>query len=580
MRTRRLLSPMLVLALLAAPAAQGETAAARLAAFVSRDTKTFVWVSDRAAFLRRLRRTDIVQALSWASTAQFRRELGQFMSGLSLFLPPAVLDAAPLVLAHGEGALALSVEGFLLEKGQPRPDVLFVAEASGFEGLVEAIAALGAGESTAQDALARFSLPFAVAADPPPARLLHRGVSLVDFRTAGGHRIVLAEHQGLLVGGRTAERVTKAIDRSLRRALGSLEDSGRFAEAWRQVEPEPGSVFCYANLRHLRQEEAPLLVRHGWARSLVIEQLRDYDGIALALRCVGDRFQVRAFLEEGATRLRERQDDPQPNRPFTCLAALPRETSGCLSLWRRAEEAAALLAGLNRLAGGSLPPDALRERFAALLGADLGGALAASAGGEFALFQQVDERPGPSGLAFLLEIADPQGVSRVLADVADAHGPRKVKRTDLDGHACYEVFLRENGLLFAPAFATCGRWLVGAENAYVLRSVLRRLEKGQGPGLQAAGSWLACFDDLDRGPEEPARVLLHLQTRRALLQYLPQARMLIHSAADQQGDQEHLPLATGTITVLTDPDVQDALEGLLLRAEVVPGGLRVEIVGP
>ncbi len=576
MRTRSLASAMCAFVVLAAPATPGGTAAARLAALVSRDTKTFVWVSDRAAFLRRLRRTDIVQALSRADAAEFCGRLGEFASGLSLFLPPAVLDAAPAVLGRGEGALALSVEGFLLEKGQPRPDVLFLAEADGFEGVVEAIASAGAGESAAGAALDGFVLPFAVASAPPPVRLQHRGVSLVDFRTASGQRIVLAEHQGLLIGGQSVERVTKAIDRSLRQTLGSLEDSGRFVEAWRQVEPEPGSVFCYANLRHLRQEETPLLVRHGWARSLVIEQLRECDGVALTLRGVGGRFQARAFLEESAARLRERQDDPQPNRPFTCLPFLPRRSPGCLALWLRGGEAAAFLAGLNRFAGGSMRPEALRERFATLLGANLGGALAASAGGEFALFQPGDALAGdPSRLAFLLEASDPPGLSRVLADVAGAHGPKKVKRTDLDGHACYEVFVPGNGLLSQPAFTVSGRWLVGAVNAYVLRSTLRRLEEDEDHGIEAKGGWLACFDDLDHDLSDPARMLFVLESGYAS-QSLLWALMLMDSAADA----ELLELGSFAVAMFDDPDVRDALEGLLLRAEVVPGGLRVEFVGP
>lgn len=554
--------------------AAATSARSRLASLVSRDTRLFLRVDDRNAFLRRARRTDVARALSGDEAAFARQSLLGLTSDLSLFLPADVLDAAPRVLATGAGELALSVEGYALEGGRPRPDVLLLAEQDPSQGLVAAFVAAARAGKDAGAVAAAAVLPVDVVGRPEV--LSHRSTDLVRLRTVGGDALVIAERGGVLFGARRPEPIVAALDRMDDRHFGTLADDPRFAKAWTEVSPPPGSLFVYSNLRLLRRDEAFLRADEVVLRELFTDALAAYDALALHVRGVGGRFALRGWLEAG-TGGTGRNPLSALNAPFAAPALVDDEVTAALSCRLDAGRIGHLLAQLNPLLGGLLEAEEVEERFAEIVPPDARRALDALLGGEVMLLhtQSVHGRL-PTTLC-IVETKDPAALTRLLDRVAE-RAP-EVRAADAPAGRTWSLALTMNLHLSRPAFAVVDRWLVLGASPVALHALRERVRAGA-PMLDASEAYLAPFDGLDLPVDEPRSATLFLDTKRLG----PAASVWLQGAAPRiriaEGALETAEFLNDLLQLWDDPDVHEALHGAVVVTRSRPTGVRIDAIGP
>lgn len=553
------------------PAAEG----CEYARFVSRDTRLLLWVEDRDAFLRRTRRTAIEQAVRSAGITLDEIGAADAARQLSALVPDVALQALPDLLSRGRGSMALSIEGFVLESGVPRPDALALADVAGFEGLLPALRDLAEGKPAAA-AVRNFRLPFEVAAEPPPVAHSHRGTAIVEFRTMAGDRVAMCESAGVLMAARSPQLLMKALDRAADPSVGNLAASDRFAETWRALDPKPGALVAYANLRRMRQEEAFLLLSGTAARALVMEGLRDFDGVGLAVRGVGEEFAARVFLEKGAGRRGADSMLLRESAPFQYARLLDQRALAALAVRADAALAGGLLAAAADLAGGMRTRVSAEQAIEKLGGARKLQPLLDQLGGELALFQP-EIRTGEFAprLGFLFDVRDGAAVERWFESQ-----PRAVIRPQhAHGQKCFELLLANNGYLSAPAFAVVGDRLYGANSFLSLRDLIDPKFADLGR-LVDSEHFRAPFDRIDLDPAAPASGQLFLASPILARDYSVWAVALLQGAAMRRLAADDRDFLANLGAMLDDPDVQDALRGVAVTAATREDGVLLELVGP
>ncbi|MFG0319580.1 MAG: hypothetical protein ACF8XB_20075 [Planctomycetota bacterium JB042] len=576
MRRRLVLSLLVVSAVAAAagPAGVAAPGKSRLASFVSRDARLFLRVDDRHAFLRRARRTDISRALAGPQATFARESLLRLTSDLTLFLPPVVIDAVPAILGRGEGEVALSVEGFTLERGEPYPDVLLLADLSGFEGVVSRLRAAAHGAMDVRSVVSEFALPFD--AVERPDLLMHRGIDLVRLTTSAGAPIVLAEHRGLLLGAGRPEPIRAAIDRMDDPHFGALADDPAFARCWNELDPAPGSLFAYSNLRLLRREEAFLRAEEIVLRELFVRDLDDYDALALHVRGVGDQFELRGWLDVG-----KGKGPARPlfggDAPFRAPRVVDGEVTASLSFRLDGVRIGRLLAALNPALGGLLDADRLATRFDEIVNIRERIELASLLGGEVMLLHTRNMVGRIPTTLVLVETRDPAALRQLLDRIAE-RSPQ-VQATDAPAGRTWSLSLRLNMHLSRPAFGVVDRWLVGGANAVALHALRQGAAAGE-ERLARTEAYLAPFDRLDLGVDGPRTTTLFLDTPHlgpVASVWLQSVAPRVRVAADAMETAEFL---NDLLQLWDDPEVHEALHGTVAVTRSRPAGVRIDAVGP
>lgn len=554
----------------------------RFAQVVSRDSRMLFWIGDRAAFRRRVSRVDAVRVLGQETFPEFQEDLREIGSDLFLFLPPALFEAVPVLLARGHGEMAISIEGFSIEDGKPRPDVLMLADVRGFEGLVASLSLVAEERVLTEKIMTRFGLPQEMMAESPVLRHVVAGVSIVEFRTPGGHRIALAEKDGVLFGARTVERVAAALERATRGFGGSLGDSARFRSAWQRVDPEPGALMWYADLRRLRQDESFRMIRPGLARSLFVDTLRPYDGLACAFRGTARSFETRLFLESGRMRTPTRTRLVE-NRRLESLGLLRENTQMALIQRASPGRIGEGIASLNYLAGGLWSPEWLGREIDQRFGARFFTRLGEHLTGELATVVVEPESSGEQypRLIFLLRIDDQDRVELLFDELLlRSEQSGVLRRVQLGGGiSFYEGRLGKNGFASRPAVTLRSDWLICASNALVLRSFLRDLESDLAL-LQHSERFTAPLDRLDRSVDEALTGLLMFDSRGMSRTGAALAFGFTRSMMATQANRKVVGLSGRLIRSLFDPELSEALNNVAVLTRAVPDGVLIEATGP
>ncbi|MFH0944712.1 MAG: hypothetical protein V2A76_05895 [Planctomycetota bacterium] len=551
------------------------------ARLVSRDSKMFLWTDDRAALLRRFRRVDAFQAIRDVIPSSLEADLVGAGAGLSIFLTPEILRAIPDLLSRGQGELALSVEGYVLSQGQPCPDILVVAGADGFEGVVEEISSLAAIPPTEGAELALSRLPFRLNAGSPVKMHVHRGVTIVQFVTAGGHSLALAESAGMLYGARSYQRVEMALDRSLRRPIGSLADSVRFQHAVKRLAPEAGSLCCYADLRRLRDQRTVHLLPQGIGRDLLVDGLNGFDGVGATLRGHGGYLELRAFLERASGSLEIVPLLCGTNSVSHALPLLPAACVVSLTFRDGGDRAGGMLASLNRFLGGIWSPEVLEDYLRALAGEEVAARIASKLGAELTLTIPTGPKNGEffPRAVFMMESSDPRGLEDLLNGVVRRSSPASVRRLDLGGDAIFQVTLPRNGYFTELVLTVRDGFLIGSTRVMHLREFLGARKAGDS-GLTGAESYQRPFDLLDHPASMPVSGLLFIDSSTAAVgagNWLP-ACLRINPNFSR--NPEAVRTLTHLVTALADPDLAGSFSGILVSSQSSTDGVLIEGVGP
>ena len=571
----------LLLSLAFAQSGEGEPAAGRFASLVSRDSKLYLWTDDRSAFLRRARRVALIRELAQIAPPEFPSDLADAGSNLSMFLSTEMFLAIPSIAGRGSGELALSVEGYILDRGQTIPDILVLADATGFEGLVKRLAMLVDQPERSDSLLAPFRLPFGVNAERPVQTHVHRGVTIAQFETSGGHTVALAESGGVLYGARSSQRVEMALDRAIRKSLGSLADSVRFQVVVRQAAPKPGSLFWYADLRRMRDPRSVHLLRECAGRDLLVETLSAYDGIGLTLRGSGETFEFRAFLERAAGTRSPGQSVPRQDAPFLTPARLP-ATSVAAATWRAdAAQAGALLCSWNRYLGGVWSPEVVQEYILALLGKRETSQIAARLNGEFAVVmpQRVRASEILPRLVFMLQTDDALGLNRWLSHVAQRSSPASFRQITLGQDIYFLISLPQNGYLTELAMTVSDGWLLASPKIVHLRWFVAQQRK-QSTRLDQSEGFLRPMDRLDFKVDQPVSGLAFAagtELADGVAGWLA-AGLRVHPLL-LQNPSRALPVAR-VARLLLDPDLAASFRGLGVRCRSTPEGVLIDGSGP
>lgn len=573
----------LALVLLAIPFARAALAAdrpefGRLTGLVSRDAMMLIHVDDCAACVRRASDTAIARSLGQFDSADLGKAFRDLAASASLFLPAGVIDAAPALLVRCRGEAALSLEDFAIEDGKPTADLLFTAETKGkggIETLFPLLMRLAQGDRTARDQIAA-AIPFAIGKETP--RLSeHRGIPVVEA-TVGGVALTIAERDGILFAARSLDRVNRALDRALDPNFGSLKDSLRFREVWRDLAPQHGSLVWYANLRRMRQERAFTLVKKGRMKRFLGDRMGAFDGFLLAVRGEGDQFHLSLNLERGNA------EPGEPlllgNAPLAYSSLLAPTYAVFAARLDGAPSAGWILPAIGLSSGEEADP-AVDDFLESIGGRPALDPLLGHLRGEAAFF--LPQRPGAIDmqprLGCVLEVDDPAAMGRALDDVAArAKGkPRPIRALDLGGRPAYELRL-DAEMPLRPIFALSGKYLVGANSAPVLKRLIADLESPAKERLLASEDYLRAFDRLDRDPQEPSSGHWFVDLPKIAGD---DSTFLSLLAEHMEGLNDPLPRFLRELVVsMQEPDLQDALRGFAARAESRPSGVHIEAVGP
>jgi len=577
--SRRTVLPLLfVLAL--APIGVCGPPGSRFASLVSRDSRMYLWTDDRAAFLRRARRVGLIEELSRIAPPSLSSDLAAAGSDLSVFLAPDLLEALPAVARRGSGELALSVEGYVLERGRASPDILVLADATGFEGLVELISML-VDQPERAELLAPLRLPFRLNTKVPVRTHVHRGVAIVQFETAGGQSMALAETGGVLYGARSSQRVEMALDRALRQALGSLADSDRFQEVFRRLAPSPGSLFWYTDLRRLRDPRSVRLLRESAGKDLLVETLSAYDGIGLTLRGHGGTFEFRAFLERAAGSRSRPHPWLRPNAPLLSPVRLPKGSVAAVSLRADAAQAGTLLSSMNQMLGGAWVPNVLRDYCLAVLGEEAAAEIGARLTGEFTVVVPDGVHPGEvlPRLVFLMQTGDAPGLRRWLSGVARRSSPASFRQVALGADTYFLMPLPGNGYQTELALMVEDGWLMASTRIVHLRWFVN-LCRMQSAGLSRTERFLRPMDRLDFQTGQPVSGLLFgagPELAEGVGSWLGSGlRFHPHFGLDSARTR----FAARCVRLLLDPDLTASFQGLAVRCQSTEDGVLIDGVGP
>lgn len=551
----------------------------RLLSLLSRDARMLLWVGDREACLRRMRATPLVDVLSRLAPPELLASACTGLSHASIVLPPGVIAALPWALGIGRGEMALSVEGFVLRDGVPRPDMLWVADASGFEAIVDGIInAARRGAPIDPGVSAR--LPFALAAEPPPSVRRHRDVDIGEITTVGGARLALAHAGHLVFGARSAELIEKAIDRRSDPAWGALDDSGRLQLAWRSVSPRPGDLLGHVNLRRLRQEQTLVGLGEGTLTTSLAEQLAEFDAVTFALRGVGDGFAGRLFLEDARRRSVEPGPLMRPAAAFRFPSRLHGEACAVFASRMSARQAAARLLELAPLAGGTKTRAVLEAALDPLGGARLLAELVDPLDGELVLLQAGGVVAGEvvPRVAFLMETCGAERVRRWFDALVDRSQRRVLRRLSLGADIAWELRLPGNAYLSAPCFALVDDWLIGASSAMALRDVLQALAS-DAPALDRRPEYFAPFDRLDLDPRAPCLAVGFVDSAGLVRSLGPWLSWHYDVMVAQGTPNAVLDAIRDVIVLCDDPEVQEICSGFGYQARAVDGGVLIEAAG-
>ncbi len=551
----------------------------RLAGLVSRDCETFVWTADRAAYLRRLRATPFLKAIAEVDDDDAMDALSSIASELSQVFPAALLSGWRNLLERGAGDVALAVDGFTIGQNGAEPDVLLLADVRGLEKVVAALMRCAQSRDVGEEMLDILEVPFEL--DESPAVVsVFRGVTIVVIGIEEVGPVAFAESSGVLLASKDKKLVERAIERQLDTSVGSLRDSSRFRAVWERIEPNPGSLVWYANLRKLRQSDFARAATPGSLRAQVGEALRAFDGVGFALRGRGEALELRAFLERGAGRTQ----DPNPlfrsTERFRSLAAFPAESTCVLAMRVSGEQAAETVGTVARFIGGpgldmhvKMIGQLLRAR-----GAMPG--LLEHLDGELVLCQT---KPAVQGegiprVAFALECLDEAAVRAWFAEAVRRAGPLPIQPAKIGGLDGYSILFASPDVLLRPVFVVKDGFLFGATQAFVMRDLFR-VEGKPAVSLLERNEFLQAFDGIDHDPRQPANALLWLDGSRFMSSALTWTTCAARSMM-RRPDRERIDGVERILELLTDPDVDEALSGTAVGVTQGEDGALIVAGGP
>ncbi len=552
----------------------------RLASLVSRDAQTFVWVADRAAFLRRMRATPFWAALADLGDDDAIDDLESLATELSLVFPPGVFSRWAATLAHGSGDMALAVDGFTIASGKSEPNILLLADARGMEKLVPALVLLAQDPDEGEDALDDLELPFEIDEDARATVTTFRGVQIVQATIEDFAPVAFATANGIIFASRDQRLVERAIDRAFDATVGSLRDSARFRVVWDELKPTPGSLVWYSNLRKLRQSDMARAAAPGSLRAEFADVMRPFDGAGFTVRGRGESVDLRVFLERGAGR----QQDPNPlfrsNERFRSLALFPAESTCEFSARVTGEQAADAIGAVAEFMGGRGVEAQLDLITRSLASSGPMPSLLEHLDGEMTVAQTKAASPGESvpRVAFAVECLDAAAVDAWFQEAVRRAGPVPVRPTRVAGANGYEILFPNPEIPLRPVFVVKDGFLLGASQGFVMRDLLKSIGT-PAASLAERHDLLAAFDRVDHDVREPATALAWLDGARFTSSALTWASCAIRGAPSRAG-REALERAQAILETLMDPDVEETLKGVAVRAELRDDGVLIEAAGP
>ncbi|MBK6939319.1 MAG: hypothetical protein IPH13_03805 [Planctomycetes bacterium] len=568
----------------------------RIARLVPRDAHVVLFVDDRAAFTRRARRTDLIEAFDTVDGSLLDDCLQALEPQVRALVPLPILAEASWLFTRGSGPVALAVDGFVTTERGAEPDYLVLADAHGLTGLAATLRFLAndAKRDDAFEALEAFDLPFELDEDVDVAFTSHRGLDLIEVDDeVEGHHFAVCQVGDLVIAGKTATKVREAADRALDDSVASLAQNRRFQTFWRNAGGANGSLFCFVDLRRVRQSSGAFTVGNWAVRAALDGPFADVDGIAASLRAVGSSFECEAFLEQRsaitsdsirkpASQFRDRSGEPRAFGFHERLGARVAFVDAKLST---ATEAARALYAYGLTTGAIQLPNIVMPNPSSILG-EFGDELAPLLGGEFAVAQLAQDSGGEflPRMAFALEVKDMNALRALFERRVRRFIPPGILLRELDDiNDGYECVLAGGNVFSRPAVALRGRFMVGASSAAALRDVLRYAEAPLG----GSSEFLEAHDRLDVAADAVSTRWTYVHPRHFVESFSAWVA-LVHrwpDVLDRSGEDEDVVDSVREILeVVTewvdDPDLGDALHGSLLRFEEFDGGVRVRFVGP
>lgn len=584
------------LATISAASAAPTDALGRVARLVPRDAHVVLFVDDRAAFTRRARRTDLIEAFDTVDGSLLDDCFQALEPQMRALVPLRVLAESSWLFTRGSGPVALAVDGFTTTERGAEPDYLVIADAHGLTGLAATLRFLATDSKRddAFEALEAFDLPFELDEDVDVAFTSHRGLDLVEVDDeVEGHHFALCQVGDLVLAGRTVAKVREAADRALDESFASLAQNRRFQSFWRNVGGANGALFAFVDLRRVRQSSGAFTTGNWLVRSALDGPLADVDGLAASLRAVGSSFECEAFLERRSAISSEairkppsqfQRGEDQP-RAFEFHERLGSHVAFVDAGLATATEAARTLYTYGMVTGSIQLPNIVPPNAANILG-ELGDELAPLLGGEFAVAQLAQESGGEflPRMAFVLEVKDLNAMRALIERRVRRFLPPGILLRELDDiNEGYECVLAGGNVFSRPAVALRGKFLVGASSAAALRDVLRHAEQPLGDSSE----FLEAIDRLDVPADAVSTGWTYVHPRHFVESFSAWVA-IVHrwpDLLDRSGEDEDvvdsvraiLDVATEWID---DPDLSDALHGSLLRFDERDGGIHVRFVGP
>ncbi len=544
-----------------------------LASVVSRDSMLYVSIEDRASFVRRADDTRICQALAEYDDDDVGKLFTMLAAESSMFLAPPVVELARFIVRHGHGEFALSVEGMVVDHDQLQPDILAIAAKSGLEDALKLLDRCAAGDSDAPDDLEDLDLPIDLSDLKVSRAKLDDGSSYLDLTLPGRGRMAITESDNRVWIASSAPTLKRGLERSRNASFGSLRDSLRFRELWRNLDPRPGSLVGYANLRRIRQDGVLAGNVAPWVTSLLDSKLSGFDGIALAVRGMGGKFSAHVELERGHTS----GDEPllRDNEVLTYPAKLP-ASPFVAALRLDAPEIAVSLRNLLFLGGNIHASERVEEFVEECGGARAFEPLGRAIGGEFDAFvigadEIVDQLPR---LGARIELRDRKLLEHVLDELSKI-APKRIQKGVLVGETAYTLAITGPAIATDPVLVVRDDEVIVATSGSHLREVLEAEKRSETTG--AAKRFLRAFDDLDT--DSSARSVAHLFVDSVALSsafsvWLP---AFFRFAPKPSRANQLLP---ALFHLLGDPDIQEAMDHIVVRAQSRPSGARIDLIGP
>jgi hypothetical protein len=571
-------------------------ALARVSRLLPRDTHVLLFVEDRAAFARRVARTDVLRAFDTVGDSSLEEALDALKPQFRALLPIEVVAGASWLFARGDGPVALGVDGFVKTERGFEPDYVVIADAHGLNGLASTLRFLATDSKRddALDALETFDLPFELDDDVRVAFTSHRGLELLEIDDEiEGHHFALCQVGDILIAGRSVAKVRDAADCALDDSYASLAQNRRFQTFWRNVGGENGALFCFLDVRRVRQSIAAFAIGNWMVRAALEGPFGNADGFAASLRAVGTSFECHAFIEHSATITSAGSRDAnsrtasaaQQPQAFKFSARIGQRIAAVDARIATAGEAGLALFEFGVTTGAMQLPNLVPPKPDELLG-PLGPKLAPLVGGEFAIAQLAQDNGGEflPRLVFALEVKDMDRVR----DLFEANSnrfmlPGVLLRELSEINDGYEFVIANNTVFARPAVALRGDFLIGAPSIAALRDVLDDAEHPLG----SAPEFLEALDRLDVNVDAPSTRWIYVHpehfvesssTWYALLHRWPD--LLDRAGEDEEVVDSMRELFGVLVEWVDDPDVAESFHGTLLRFDEFDGGTHVRFVGP